>query len=59
MCRFVNDINGLLVASDVAARGLDIPHVQHIIHYQIPKSPEVCFYTYNYLECGYVGLCTS
>ena len=43
MCvfRFSNDPNGLLLASDVAARGLDVPQVEHIIHYQVPKSTEV------------------
>lgn len=39
--RFSNDPNGLLLASDVAARGLDVPQIQHIIHYQVPKSTEV------------------
>ncbi len=30
-----------MVASDVAARGLDIPQVEHVIHYQTPKNSEV------------------
>ena len=41
MHRFTSDCNGLLVASDVAARGLDIPKVEHVIHYQTPKNSEV------------------
>lgn len=31
---------GLLIATDVAARGLDIPNVQHVIHYQVPRTSE-------------------
>uniref|UniRef100_A0A336M2Q6 ATP-dependent RNA helicase n=1 Tax=Culicoides sonorensis TaxID=179676 RepID=A0A336M2Q6_CULSO len=38
--RFKNNPLGLLVATDVAARGLDIPLVQHVIHYQVPRTTE-------------------
>ena len=31
----------LLVATDVAARGLDIPHVSHVVNYDLPSSAEV------------------
>ncbi|KAJ2784137.1 ATP-dependent RNA helicase [Coemansia interrupta] len=39
--RFRDTENAVLVASDVAARGLDIPLVDHVIHYQIPRSGDL------------------
>ncbi|XP_041968399.1 ATP-dependent RNA helicase DDX24 [Aricia agestis] len=38
--RFRDDPRGVLVATDVAARGLDIPDVDHVVHYQVPKTAE-------------------
>ena len=38
---FIANREGVMIASDVAARGLDIPHVQHVIHYQVPRNSEV------------------
>ena len=32
---FVSGENCLLIATDVAARGLDIPNIDHVIHYQV------------------------
>jgi ATP-dependent RNA helicase DDX24/MAK5 len=39
--RFKNTPNAVLLATDIAARGLDIPAVDHVIHYQIPRSADV------------------
>ncbi|HEU4326537.1 MAG TPA: DEAD/DEAH box helicase [Roseiflexaceae bacterium] len=40
MARFRNSQAELLVATDVAARGLDIEHVSHVINYDMPLDPE-------------------
>ncbi len=39
--RFSSNPRGLLIATDVAARGLDIPNVEHVVHYQVPRTSEV------------------
>ncbi len=36
---FRGDKHGILVATDIAARGLDIADVEHVINYDIPESP--------------------
>jgi len=41
MGRFRSGQVELLVATDVAARGLDIEHVSHVINYDIPLDPEI------------------
>jgi ATP-dependent RNA helicase DeaD len=43
----------LLVATDVAARGLDITSVTHVINYDIPTSPDV--YVHRIGRTGRVG----
>jgi ATP-dependent RNA helicase DeaD len=30
----------ILIATDIAARGLDIPHIEHVINYDLPQAPE-------------------
>jgi len=37
---FRNKRHRIMVATDVAARGLDIPHIEHVINYDLPHRPE-------------------
>jgi len=36
--RFKSHAHSILLATDIAARGLDIPSVSHVVHYQIPRT---------------------
>ncbi|CAE6433126.1 unnamed protein product [Rhizoctonia solani] len=38
--RFKSTPSAVLIATDVAARGLDIPSVDHVIHYQLPRTAD-------------------
>lgn len=38
--RFKASSNAILIATDVAARGLDIPSVQHVVHYHLPRATD-------------------
>lgn len=40
LIKFRNDTVNTLICTDLGARGLDIPEVRHIIHYQLPSSEE-------------------
>jgi ATP-dependent RNA helicase DeaD len=40
MARIRNKTAELLVATDVAARGLDIDHLTHVVNYDVPSSPD-------------------
>lgn len=40
LARFRNGSTNILVSTDLAARGLDIPEIKHIIHYHIPVNRE-------------------
>ena len=43
--RFRGNEDGILVATDVLARGLDIPGIRTVVHYQLPHSAEVSKYS--------------
>lgn len=36
-----NNETSVLVATDVAARGLDIPNIDHVAHYHLPRSADI------------------
>jgi ATP-dependent RNA helicase DeaD len=40
IANFRNKKYRILVATDVAARGLDIPHIEHVINYDLPQCAE-------------------
>lgn len=40
----------ILVATAVAARGLDIPHVKHVINYDLPSDVEEYVVSFNLLK---------
>jgi ATP-dependent RNA helicase DeaD len=40
MRRFRDGTSDLLVATDVAARGLDIEHISHVVNFDVPSAPE-------------------
>jgi len=41
LCKFRNGTSNLLVTTDLASRGLDIPHIRYIIHYHLPTTEEI------------------
>ncbi len=40
MARFRDNRADLLIATDVAARGLDIEHVSHVVNFDVPTEPD-------------------
>ena len=53
MISFKDGRERLLVATDIAARGLDISGVSHVINYDLPNSPDV--YVHRIGRTGRVG----
>jgi len=53
MLAFKNGRERVLVATDVAARGLDISGVTHVVNYDLPNSPEI--YVHRIGRTGRVG----
>ena len=48
--RFRGSENKVLITTDVAARGIDIPSVEYVVNYDLPEDPE------NYVHrCGRTG----
>lgn len=40
LIKFRNGTHNLIIATDLAARGIDIPEIQFIIHFEIPPRPD-------------------
>ncbi len=41
LIKFRNGTHHLLVTTDLASRGLDIPDIKHVVHYQLPGSETI------------------
>ena len=41
MIKFRNGTNQILITTDLASRGLDIPEIQNVIHFQLPHTEDV------------------
>ena len=60
MRRINNNEFQYIMATDIAARGIDIDGASHVINYQLPKEPD--FYIHRSGRCGrgkYTGICYS
>ncbi|MEA4966220.1 MAG: DEAD/DEAH box helicase [Oscillospiraceae bacterium] len=52
--RFTNGDIAVLIATDIAARGIDIPELSHVFNYDIPEDPET--YIHRIGRTGRAGL---
>ncbi|HVU58321.1 MAG TPA: DbpA RNA binding domain-containing protein, partial [Puia sp.] len=41
LARFRNGSSSILVTTDLAARGLDVPNIRYIVHYHLPATEEI------------------
>jgi superfamily II DNA/RNA helicase len=41
LCKFRNGTSNVLVTTDLASRGLDIPNIRYIIHYHLPHTEDI------------------
>ena len=40
LIKFRNGTHQILIATDLASRGIDIPELKFIIHYEVPRAKE-------------------
>ena len=60
LAAFRNGTKPILVVTDVAARGIDIPFMDHVIHYHFPPTPKL--FVHRSGRCsraGRIGYCWS
>ena len=53
MGRLKSGVATLLIATDVAARGIDVDHLSHVVNYDIPQTTEA--YTHRIGRVGRAG----
>ena len=60
MAAFRNGTKPILVVTDVAARGIDIPFMDHVIHYHFPPTPKLFVHrSGRAARAGRIGFCWS
>ena len=41
LCKFANGTTNVLITTDLASRGLDIPNIRFIVHYHLPATQDI------------------